>query len=136
MESIKTDNYQCDQIHSVIQDMSNVYDICAIHDIPDNGAGGFSMEISSGVPDIFIIRKNEPFHGYLNHCPHTGVNLNWQPDRFLNPDGDLIQCSTHGAQFRTGNGFCVSGPCAGRSLTPVRQLQGNGRIKLIQEFPA
>ena len=111
--------------------MSTVYDICAIHDIPDNGAKGFSIETGSSVVDFFIVRMNDQLHGYLNRCPHTGVNLNWQPDQFLDLDGNLVQCSTHGAQFRISNGYCVYGPCAGRSLTPVTLLQDNGRIKLM-----
>lgn len=58
-------------------------------------------------------------YGYLNACPHTGGPLDWVPGRFLNAEGDLIQCSTHGALFRIEDGFCVAGPCAGASLTPV-----------------
>ena len=111
--------------------MPVVYDICAFDELPENGAKGCSLETGSGILDFFIVRKNSGLHGYINRCPHTGVNLEWQPDRFLNPEGNLIQCSTHGAQFRIEDGFCVNGPCAGRSLSPVKLLQKNGRVKFL-----
>lgn len=115
--------------------MPDIYDICDIDAIPENAARGFSIETSSGTLDLFIVRKNAGIHGYINRCPHTGVNLNWQPDQFLDLDGNLIQCSTHGAQFRISNGYCVYGPCAGRSLSAVNLLQENGRIKLLNGLP-
>jgi nitrite reductase/ring-hydroxylating ferredoxin subunit len=31
-------------------------------------------------------------------------------------DGMYIQCSMHFAQFRIADGYCVYGPCVGRSL--------------------
>lgn len=114
--------------------MQNVYDICAAHEIPENGAKGFSIETGAGNLDLLIVRKNSIFYGYINRCPHTGVNLEWQPDRFLNPDGDLIQCSTHGAQFRIADGFCIFGPCAGRSLSALDLMQEKNRIKLVDTF--
>ena len=40
------------------------------------------------------------------------------PGRFLTREGDFILCSSHGALFRLGDGLCVAGPCAGRSLKP------------------
>ena len=111
--------------------MPDIYDICDINEIPENGARGFSIEAGTGELAFFIVRKNDRFHGYVNRCPHTGVTLNWQPDQFLNLDGNLIQCSTHGAQFRISNGYCVYGPCAGRSLSLLNLIQENGRIKLM-----
>lgn len=63
---------------------------------------------------------------YRNQCPHTGGPMDWVPGQFLTEDGGLIQCSLHGALFRIGDGFCVSGPCAGASLVPVQvEIQGN-----------
>ena len=110
--------------------MPEKYDICAIDEIPENEARGFTMEIDSGALEFFIIRKNNQIYGYINQCPHTGVNLNWKPDQFLNLDNELIQCSTHGARFRINDGYCVYGPCAGRSLRPVALDINDERIFL------
>lgn len=67
----------------------------------------------------FVVRVGAQLRGFVNRCPHAGHPLNLLPDRFLTPDGSLLLCSSHGALFEKLSGFCVAGPCAGRSLTPV-----------------
>lgn len=66
-----------------------------------------------------VVRVGARLRGYVNRCPHAGHPLNLLPDRFLTPDGALLLCSSHGALFEKLTGYCVAGPCAGRSLTPV-----------------
>jgi nitrite reductase/ring-hydroxylating ferredoxin subunit len=114
--------------------MSTVHKICDIDVIPERGAKGFSIQNDSAVLEFFIVRKDNRFHGYINRCPHTGVNLNWQADQFLNTDGGLIQCSTHGARFRINDGYCVYGPCAGQRLVPIKLTLEHGKIKIVKEF--
>ena len=113
--------------------MSCLHDLCSISDLAENTARGFSVDNKDNCQEIFIVRKNNQVYGYMNHCPHTGVNLDWQPDQFLDLDGKYIQCSTHGAIFRIEDGICIYGPCAGKSLTPVSLLQEHNIIKLIQK---
>jgi len=57
--------------------------------------------------------------GYLNRCPHAGHPLDLRPQHFLTADGTLILCASHGALFEKSTGYCLAGPCAGHSLTPV-----------------
>lgn len=80
------------------------------------------MSTGSGELQILLINHQGEIYGYLNRCPHTGVNLDWMPDQFMDQTGELIQCSTHGAQFRIADGLCVYGPCSGDALTPVSLL--------------
>lgn len=112
--------------------MSDKIDICSLKDIPDGMARGFCIEHDEEKIDFFIVRKNDQVYGYINRCPHTGVNLNWQPDQFLDLAGYQIQCSTHGAIFRIRDGHCTYGPCAGRDLTPVELVIEDQRIKLVK----
>lgn len=56
--------------------------------------------------------------------------MDWVHGRFLDEDQRLIQCSTHGALFRIGDGYCVGGPCAGDRLTPVKLLRQGDDIYL------
>ncbi len=67
----------------------------------------------------FLIMQNANVHAYVNRCPHTGVNLEWQPNQFLDRTGQFIQCATHGARFNIQDGLCIYGPCQGRSLIPI-----------------
>ena len=97
--------------------MSAIYNLCALNDIPDQKARGFTLETEGNKLEFFIVRKGDQVYGYINRCPHTGVNLDWQPDQFLDLTGYQIQCSTHGALFRIRDGLCVYGPCQGQHLT-------------------
>lgn len=80
---------------------------------------GFSIRTADGEIEGFLVRTEAAVVAYRNRCPHTGAPLNWLPDRFLTPEGDLVQCAMHGALFRIPDGFCIFGPCAGASLEPL-----------------
>jgi nitrite reductase/ring-hydroxylating ferredoxin subunit len=71
---------------------------------------------SAGPLDGFVVRSGDHIAAFVNRCPHTGVNLNWLPDQFLDLDAKYIQCSLHGALFRVEDGLCVWGPCVAQSL--------------------
>ena len=98
--------------------------LCQNDDIPEGEARGF--ELPQG--KVFVVRKQDRLHIYLNRCPHLGIELEWVEDQFLSSDATLIQCSTHGALFRTNDGYCVRGPCAGASLVSIPLKIENGSI--------
>lgn len=105
-------------------DSSVAYAICAMSDIPSQRARGFQLvrvdEDGTQKPwSIFVVRWGKQVFGYLNKCPHDGVNLDWERHQFLDPNGIRIMCGKHGALFELGTGMCVDGPCKGRSLQPI-----------------
>lgn len=65
---------------------------------------------------VFAVYRRHNLLVYLNRCPHLGLPLNWMPDKFLDADAELIQCSSHGALFTIDQGLCVAGPCVEQSL--------------------
>lgn len=93
--------------------------LCRLQEIPDGEARGFDLGPGLEPREVFVVRDGRRLHGYVNACPHLGTPLEFQPDRFLTADGSFILCSTHGALFRIEDGYCIAGPCAGRSLTGV-----------------
>lgn len=92
--------------------------LCALADIADPGAKGFMFRAGEKLFMGFVVRQGGVVRGYVDRCPHTGLPMALLPDRYLTAERDLIICSSHGALFRLGDGFCVAGPCAGRSLWP------------------
>lgn len=102
--------------------------LCRLHDLADPGSRGFTLQTAEGLKDIFVVRRGEDVYAYMNHCPHTGSPLDWQPDQFLNLDRTLIQCATHLALFRIADGRCVAGPCAGQALTSVAVTHKDGWV--------
>lgn len=108
--------------------MSDV--LCKTTDIEDPGSKGFEVKLKRKTTAIFVVHKDGAFHAWENSCPHTGANLEWQEDQFLDMDKALIQCSTHDALFVIDTGECIAGPCNGASLTPVEIVIEGEDIRL------
>ncbi|MAZ87478.1 MAG: MFS transporter [Cellvibrionaceae bacterium] len=98
--------------------------LCSLSELEDRQSRGFTI----GEDAIFTVRQGQQLYIYRNRCPHLGIQLEWLEDKFLDYDGELIQCSTHGALFTIDEGFCVSGPCGGQSLTPVEHERRGDEI--------
>ncbi len=99
--------------------------VCRLAEVPDGRARGFALP---GIGELFVVRRGGNVYAYLNSCPHTGVSLDWLPDQFLDEQGSLIQCATHGALFEIDSGLCVAGPCAGECLTAVPVAVNEGSV--------
>ncbi|HYC03913.1 MAG TPA: Rieske (2Fe-2S) protein [Azospirillaceae bacterium] len=104
--------------------------LCRLEEIPDGQAKGFVRGEGAGRLKLLVARRGDRVYGYVNSCPHVGVPLDWSEDRFMSLDGLHLQCATHGAQFRVADGFCVLGPCKGRSLTPLPVRVEDGAVLL------
>lgn len=89
--------------------------LCNLDDLEEQQA----IELTIDERRLFAIRHDNQLHAYWNICPHLGIPLNWAPDRFLDLDKALIQCSSHGALFHIDSGECIAGPCSGDSLQRV-----------------
>lgn len=113
--------------------MNNRHTVCRLDDINDGTARGFELAEGARTLAFFIVRQGAAVFAYQNSCPHSGVNLEWLPDQFLDSSSQYIQCSVHGAMFRIEDGWCVRGPCAGDALMAIPvYLQGD---KVVCDFP-
>ncbi len=104
--------------------------VCRESELDAHGARAFTIGAGDWPLRGFIVRVGAHLRGYVNRCPHAGHPLNLLPDRFCTPDGALLLCSSHGALFEKLTGYCVAGPCAGRSLTPVPLEVRSGFVML------
>ncbi|WOF75738.1 Rieske 2Fe-2S domain-containing protein [Parvibaculaceae bacterium PLY_AMNH_Bact1] len=93
--------------------------LCALAEIEVPGAKGFTFGDGRERFDMFVVRTSEQCLAYVNACPHAFTPLETFTDRFLTRKKDQILCTTHGALFNLHDGFCTSGPCAGKSLVPI-----------------
>lgn len=93
--------------------------LCRWTDLPDPGSRAFDLIDGDKHWACVLVRRGEQVWAYENRCPHTGAPLDWRPGQVLNPEGTLIQCALHLAQFRMEDGLCVHGPCVGQALAAV-----------------
>ncbi len=85
--------------------------------IPSTGARNFVVQFKAGRFHGFVVRREQHVFGYVDRCPHMGLSLAQELDRYLTEDSSLITCSWHGALFEADTGQCVAGPCRGARLT-------------------
>ena len=79
---------------------------------------------------IFAVCRDATFFVYENKCPHLGIELDWLEHQFLDSEGSLIQCATHGALFVVESGVCVAGPCQGKTLNAIPHKIVNQQVWL------
>ncbi len=96
--------------------------------IADGKARNYVLQMRAGRFHGFVVRRGQAVFGYVDRCPHMGLPLAQQLDRYLTPDGSLIACSWHAALFEPETGACVGGPCGGSRLTPWPVTVRDGRI--------
>ena len=100
--------------------------LCTLADLAPTGAKGITL---ADRREIVVVETPGGPRAYLNSCPHNHVTLEILPDRFLNAARSELVCTAHGARFLVTNGYCVGGPCAGRSLIPISiRLEGESIV--------
>jgi nitrite reductase/ring-hydroxylating ferredoxin subunit len=108
--------------------------LARLADLPDGATRGFDLTADEWPLRGFLVRVGDAVHAYVNRCPHAGRQLNFQPDRFLSPDGELIQCTAHGALFEKDTGLCIAGPCVDESLRRIAVVQVEGAVQLAADL--
>jgi nitrite reductase/ring-hydroxylating ferredoxin subunit len=101
-------------------------ELLAVDDIEEGTAKG----LEANNQYLFAVKKDNQITLYYNRCPHLGTPLEWEEDHFLDSDGVLIQCSTHGALFQIEDGHCLVGPCKGKYLQAVPFVINHGMIMI------
>jgi nitrite reductase/ring-hydroxylating ferredoxin subunit len=106
--------------------------VCRLSDLKDGQGCGFDP-FKKGRDTVFVVRRGNKVHAYLDICPHYGrTPLPWRKDAYLTGDAQYIFCSAHGAIFDIETGACVLGPCLGQSLTSVQvTISDEGEIRLF-----
>jgi nitrite reductase/ring-hydroxylating ferredoxin subunit len=90
--------------------------VCRLSQLNDPGARGF--EVGGGTWPFrgFVVRRQGELHAFANICPHLSHPLDLLPEEFFDQQGQVLRCMSHGALFDPQTGFCIFGPCAGKSL--------------------
>jgi nitrite reductase/ring-hydroxylating ferredoxin subunit len=83
---------------------------------------------------LFAVKKNDQVYLYRNQCPHLGTPLEWEEDKFLDDDNELIRCSTHGALFSIDEGLCLVGPCKGKKIQKIPFVIIRGRVSVEEKY--
>lgn len=105
--------------------------LCSTTFVPNNCARGLELEQTRYI----VCHFDHVFFVYVNRCPHLGIPLEWLEHHFLDADGELLRCATHGALFNIEDGLCISGPCVGQALTKVSFIITKKTLWLTSAHP-
>lgn len=105
--------------------------LCDANSINESTAKGIEVNGQR----LVAVKKNGQIYVYVNSCPHIGIDLEFQPDQFLDIESQFIQCANHGALFEIETGDCISGPCSGQALKPVPIEIRDSQIVVTGEIP-
>lgn len=81
----------------------------------------------------FVVRFHGRPYAYVNKCAHVPVELDWNHGEFFTAQKDYLICATHGAHYQPDTGFCVMGPCKGKSLKSLVVIEQNQQIVISLE---
>ena len=104
---------------------------CSLEELKKSTCLGVQLKPENSDIQCFLVYYENTVYSYLNSCPHTGINLEWMPNQFLDTTNNFIQCSTHGALFNIENGVCLRGPCVGDQLQIIENVVEKNNIYLI-----
>jgi nitrite reductase/ring-hydroxylating ferredoxin subunit len=102
--------------------------LCALADMEDPGAKSFTVMRGGAPLRVFVVRQGDAVFGYVNSCPHVRAPLNLEDDKFLDIFKTGILCANHFALFEIESGYCVRGPCKGRTLDPFPVTVRDGMV--------
>ena len=91
--------------------------IAAVSDIAEGEAAGFELD---GDPIIVSMPAADAPVAFSAVCPHQGATVQ--------VEGDQIVCPLHNSIFEKDTGAFVSGPAAGKGLTPIEVTVEDGNI--------
>ena len=99
--------------------------------IPDGGISEAQFGEGKDTFKVMLIREGQNVQAYLNRCPHYGVPLNTEPNKFFILSDRQVMCAVHCAVFRMDDGACVDGPVKGDHLTSIDvQVDAAGDIRI------
>lgn len=81
----------------------------------------------------FAVRYNGTVYAFVNQCAHVSIELDWNEGDFFDLSKNYLICSTHGAHYDPQSGYCVMGPCKGRSLQPIAVTERDNKILINLE---
>ena len=89
-------------------------------------AQGAAQYTSPAGDSYLVVQQSDAWRVFVNQCPHRHLPLDRAGQVYFTADHSLLVCANHGAKFHPLTGQCVAGPCVGKSLRRVPDLEEPG----------
>ena len=97
----------------------------AAETLTESHALAFTLTLDGVSRQAFVVSTSGALYAYVDSCRHQSLSLDLGGGVVV--EHGLIPCRHHGAMYRVEDGVCVSGPCAGASLTRLALEARDGR---------
>ena len=84
---------------------------------------GGATYVAAGGGAYLVIPTPAGERVFVNSCPHRHLPLDRRGRLRFSGERRLLACPNHGAKFDLETGRCVSGPCFGKYLRRVLELE-------------
>ena len=88
----------------------------------DEGAALYTAPTGAS---YLVVHQAGTWRVFSNTCPHRRLRLDRAGQLSFTADKSLLVCVNHGAKFQPLTGKCVAGPCVGKQLQPVPELEAS-----------
>ena len=103
-------------------------EVARVGEMPSGTTKKFFLLIDGSEEECFVVSHAGKLTAFVNRCAHVPMSLDWVENQFFTPEGDFIQCATHGAHYLPDTGECISGPPCGKFLMRVPLRADGDRI--------
>lgn len=106
-----------------------------LNELPESGVREAIFGEGKEAFRVLLAKRGQGVKAYLNRCPHFGIPLNTEPNKFVLMPQQQVMCAIHCAVFRIDDGHCVDGPVKGDSLTEIAVVVDEASEIVIAQKP-
>jgi nitrite reductase/ring-hydroxylating ferredoxin subunit len=107
--------------------------VCASADLADRQHRIIPVLFKHEPQSAIVLRHGGQVYAYLNQCVHMVRRLDCIHDAVFDAEHEHLRCSMHGIVYDPATGESLSVLCAGERLEPLRSMEIDGQVYLVDK---
>jgi nitrite reductase/ring-hydroxylating ferredoxin subunit len=107
--------------------------VCASTDLTDRRHRIIPVLFKHEPQSAIVLRHGGEVYAYLNQCVHMVRRLDCMHDAVFDAAHEHLRCSMHGIVYDPTTGESLSVLCSGERLEPLRSMEIDGQIYLVDK---
>ncbi len=107
--------------------------VCASVDLTDRQHRIIPVLFKHEPQSAIVLRHGGQVYAYLNQCVHMVRRLDCIHDAVFDAEHEHLRCSMHGIVYDPATGESLSVLCAGERLEPLRSMEIDGQVYLVDK---
>ena len=107
--------------------------VCASADLADRQHRIIPVLFKHEPQSAIVLRHGGQVFAYLNQCVHMVRRLDCMHDAVFDAEHEHLRCSMHGIVYDPTTGESLSVLCSGERLEPLRSMEIDGQVYLVDK---